>query len=91
MYSPSFCGGGRVHLGDERAVSFNLQELVCICIIWLGKDFTRVMYDREMVMSLGVNSRSVRYPLGMKPVLPGAFLPPVFPRSVQILHVVIAG
>ena len=82
---------GRVHLGDERVLPFNLQELVCICVIWLGRDFTRVMHDREMVMSLGVNSRSSRCPLGMKPVLPGASLPLVFPRTVKILSVVMAG
>lgn len=29
-------------------------------IIRLGRDFTRVVYDNEMVMSLGVNSRSAQ-------------------------------
>lgn len=59
-------------------------------IIWLGRDFTRVVYDNEMVMSLGVNSRSAQSPLGMKHVLPGAFLHLVRPRTVKILDVVMA-
>lgn len=59
-------------------------------IIWLGRDFTRVVYDNEMVMSLGVNSRSAQSPLGVKHVLPGAFLHLVHPRTVKILDVVMA-
>lgn len=32
-------------------------------ITWMGRDFTRVVYNNEMVMRLGVNSRSAQCPL----------------------------
>lgn len=56
----------------------------------MGRDFIRVVYDNEMVMSLGVNSRSAQSPLGVKHVLPDAFLQLVRPRTAKILDIVTA-
>ena len=38
------------------------------------RNFTRLVYYNEMIMSLGVNNRSAGHPLGLRPVWPGSSL-----------------